>query len=407
MINLKGKYNTAKVFTDNIEEKAQEQIVNLLNQDFIKNAKIRVMPDAHYGAGCVIGFTADLGNKVIPNLVGVDIGCGLLCANLGKVNIDFEKLDNIIHNEIPAGREVHKHNVTKLEKINNLICFRDIDGDDRFNRAIGTLGSGNHYCEINKDNEDNFYLTIHSGSRNMGKKVADFYQNLAIENCKGIGDLNERKLLLINKLKQEGNKHLIQSALRNLESEFQKAQPIYQKDLCFLEDKSRENYLHDMNICQEYAVLNRETMANIILKNLLNKTVLDFEYFQTIHNYIDFKDNIIRKGAVSAYHGERLIIPINMRDGSILATGKGNPDWNNSAPHGAGRLMGRNEAKRTLSMDEFTNTMKDVYTTTVGLSTLDEAPMAYKPMQEIVDNIQDTVTIDKIIKPVYNFKSAE
>jgi RNA-splicing ligase RtcB len=407
MIELQGKYNKAKVFTDNIEETATSQIINLLNQDFTEDAKIRIMPDTHAGAGCVIGFTADLGNKVIPNLVGVDIGCGMLCINLGKEYIDLSKLDEIIHNEVPAGREVHKSNVVKLEKLNDLICFREIDGDNRFHRAIGTLGGGNHFIELNKDEEENYYLVIHSGSRNLGKRVADYYQNLAIENCKGLGNFQLKKLKLIESLKFEGNKHLIASSINILEKEFKNTQPNYQRELCFLEDNSRENYLFDMNICQEYAVLNRETMANIIFKSLLNKNILDFEYFQTIHNYIDFKDNIIRKGAVSAYAGEKLIIPINMRDGSVIATGKGNEDWNNSAPHGAGRLMGRNEAKRTLSMDEFTNTMKDVYSTTVGQSTLDEAPMAYKPMQEIIDNIQDTVTIDKIIKPVYNFKSAE
>jgi RNA-splicing ligase RtcB len=260
---------------------------------------------------------------------------------------------------------------------------------------------------MDKDDDENFYLAIHSGSRNLGKQVAEYYQRLAIDYCKGLGNIKAMKLALIQRLKATGQDNQIQSEMKKLEEKFKNTQPKYPEDLCFLEGQSRLDYLHDMNICQEYASTNRKRMAAIILKTAFGKVIDDMSYFQTIHNYIDFNDNVIRKGAVSAYAGERLIIPINMRDGGILATGKGNPDWNNSAPHGAGRLMGRNEAKRTLSMEEFTDTMKDVYSTTVGQSTLDEAPMAYKPMQEILDNVGDTVTVDKIIRPVYNFKSSE
>jgi RNA-splicing ligase RtcB len=326
---------------------------------------------------------------------------------LGNINLDLERLDSVIHNYIPAGREVHKNIVAKFNKIQDLICSRDLKDISRINRSVGTLGGGNHMIEIAKDNDGNYYLVIHSGSRNLGKQVAEYYQKLAIESCKGLGDWNISKTALINRLKLENKKSQIQFEIGKLEKEFKNTKPYYPEDLCFLEGKSRDDYLHDMKLCQEYATLNRKTIAKIIIKEMFNKNLLEFDGFETIHNYINFEDNIIRKGAVSAYKGEKLIIPINMRDGSIIATGKGNEDWNNSAPHGAGRLMGRNEAKRTLSMEEFTETMKDVYSTTVNNSTLDEAPMAYKPMQEIIDNIQDTVTIDKIIKPVYNFKSSE
>jgi tRNA-splicing ligase RtcB (3'-phosphate/5'-hydroxy nucleic acid ligase) len=407
MIELRGKYNIAKVFTNNIEESAISQIINLLNQDFVENAKIRIMSDVHNGAGCVIGFTADLGNKIVPNLIGVDISCGMEVVELKHINLDLEKLDSIIHNYIPAGREVHRNIVKKFNKTQDLFCARELKDTTRIDHSVGTLGGGNHMIEVAKDDRDEYYLVIHSGSRNLGKQVAEYYQKLAIESCKGLGDWNTLKTDLIDKLKLEGKKSQIQFEINKLEKKFKNTQPNYPEDLCFLEGKSRDDYLHDMTLCQEYATLNRKTMAKIILKEMFHKDLSEFDGFETIHNYIDFKDNIIRKGAVSAYSGEQLIIPINMRDGSILATGKGNPDWNNSAPHGAGRLMGRNEAKRSLSMQEFADTMKDVYSTTVNNSTLDEAPMAYKPIQEIIDNIQDTVTIDKIIKPVYNFKASE
>jgi len=407
MIELTGKYNSAKVFTDNLEQTAMSQIIELLNQDFTIGSKIRIMPDTHAGAGCVIGFTANLGNKVVPNLVGVDIGCGMFVAKLGQVKFNFEKVDEVVH-EIPSGHEVQKNPIIRFDLIENLVCYRDLRGDySKFARGIGSLGGGNHFIEIDKDDEENYYLVIHSGSRNLGKQVAEYYQNIAIESCKGLGDLNIQKSELIHKLKSAGDKKLIQSTLKDLETKFKNTQPHYPRELCFLEGKSREDYLHDMNICQKYAYMNREIMGNLILMGLFGKYGHDFETFQTIHNYIDFKDNIIRKGAVSAYNNEKLIIPINMRDGSIIAIGKGNPDWNNSSPHGAGRLMGRNDAKRRLSMEDFTESMNGIYSTTVNQSTLDEAPMAYKPMQEIIDNIQDTVFIDKIIKPVYNYKASE
>jgi RNA-splicing ligase RtcB len=385
MITLNGKYADAKVFTDNVEATAVSQIINLLNQPFVDGSNVRIMPDTHAGAGCVIGFTASMGDKVIPNLVGVDIGCGMLVIKLGKVLIDLARFDKIVHDTVPCGHDIHDESIIKYDELDDLICFDGLYKSFVFNRSIGTLGGGNHFIELDKDDEGNVYLVIHSGSRNLGKQVADLYQKIAIEYWKDGGfDYQEHR-------KQHKNAH-----------------PLYPADLCFLIGQERENYLHDMNICQRYADVNRQMIANIILYNLYNgATVNEYDLFSTIHNYVNFHDNIIRKGAVSAYAGENLIIPMNMRDGSLLCTGKGNADWNYSAPHGAGRLMGRNVAKSTLSMEEFEKTMSGIYSSTVNRSTLDEAPDAYKPMAEIIANIQDTVTIDKIIKPVYNFKAEE
>ena len=404
---LKGKYNSAKVFTDNIEETASSQIIKLLDQDFVEGAKVRIMPDTHAGAGCVIGFTADLGNKVIPNLVGVDLGCGMELVSLGRPEFELSDLDNIIHRSVPSGHNIHENPVSKLDELTELFCYDELRNQVKFNRAIGSLGGGNHFIELNLDNRKNKYLVIHSGSRNLGKQVAEYYQALAVESCKGLANINLVKEETIFELKLLGRQHLISKKLKEIDEYYSEHQPEYPKELCFLQGDLRNDYLHDMEICQRYATLNRETMANIILLNLLDSELSDYEHFETIHNYINFEDNIIRKGAVSAKEGESLIIPINMRDGSILAVGKGNEDWNNSAPHGAGRLMGRMEAKRRLSMSEYTEQMEGIFTTTANESTLDEAPMAYKPMQEILDNIQDTVDVIDIIKPIYNYKSAE
>lgn len=355
-----------KIFTENIEEEAIEQIDLLLEQDPFKDCKVRIMPDVHSGKGCVIGFTADLGNKVIPNIVGVDIGCGMLCVELGKVDLDLERIDKIINKVIPAGRNIRDSKLIDFEPIKKLNCFRELNDTKRFNRAIGTLGGGNHFIEIDKDEEDNKYLVIHTGSRNLGKQVADYYQNLAISN------MYSKKSSL-------------------------------PRDLCYLEGKHRDMYLHDMKICQEYASLNRLYIVKEILMNYFGNC--DFHSFETIHNYISFEDNIVRKGAISAKKGERVLIPINMRDGSIIAIGKGNKDWNESAPHGAGRIMSRNKAKETFNLEQFKESMKDIYSTSVVKETIDEAPFVYKPMQEIMDNIKDTVEIERIIKPIYNFKA--
>lgn len=402
-----------KIFTNNIEDEAVKQIDELLEQEPFKDCKVRIMPDVHAGKGCVIGFTADLGNKVIPNIVGVDIGCGMLCVELGNMALDFEKLDKIIIENIPSGRNIREQKLIDFEKINELYCLRELKESNKFNKAIGTLGGGNHFVEIDVDDENNKYLVIHTGSRNLGKQVADYYQNLAVELCSGKEEMYKKKEKIIKTYKEQGKKSEIQEALKELEKEYKNNKPNLPKDLCYLENRYRDMYLHDMKICQEYASLNRLHIAKEILMNYFQLTyVPEIDYppimnnrFETIHNYISFEDNIVRKGAISAKKGEKVLIPINMRDGSIIAVGKGNKNWNQSAPHGAGRIMSRIKAKETFTLDEFEKSMKGIYTTSVSVETIDEAPFVYKPMQEIIDNIQDTVEIKKIIKPIYNFKA--
>lgn len=401
-----------KIFTENIEEEAIEEIDLLLKQEAFKNCKVRIMPDVHAGKGCVIGFTADLGDKVIPNIVGVDIGCGMLCVELGNIELDLKKLDEIINEYIPAGRNIREHKLLDFKPIKQLYCLRELKETKKFNRAIGTLGGGNHFIEVDVDDEDNKYLVIHTGSRNLGKQVADYYQNLAIQLCSGKEEMFDKKEEIIKTYKQQGRKIEIQRALKELEAKYQNNKPKLPNELCYLEGKYREMYLHDMKICQEYASLNRLQIAKEIIINYFRLTYIPDMYppimhdsFETIHNYISFEDNIVRKGAISAKKGERVLIPINMRDGSIIAVGKGNEDWNNSAPHGAGRIMSRMKAKEKFKLEEFKESMKDVYSTSVVEETIDEAPFVYKSMQEIIDNIKDTVEIEKIIKPIYNFKA--
>lgn len=399
--------NNLKIFTNNIELQARNQINQLLEQEPFKDCKVRIMPDVHAGKGCVIGFTADLGDKVIPNLVGVDIGCGMLCVSLGNVEIDLEKFDNVVKKYIPSGRNIHEQKVADFKDIEELYCLRELKESRKFNRALGTLGGGNHFIELDKDDEDNVYLVIHTGSRNLGKQVADYYQNLAVELCSGKEEMFKEKERIIKEYKEQGRKSEIQTAIQELYKKYKDNTPDLPKDLCYLTGKYRDMYLHDMKICQRYATLNRVSIAKEILENYYNFNGITFNGFETIHNYICFEDNIIRKGAIRANKNEKVIIPINMRDGSIIAIGKGNEDWNNSAPHGAGRIMSRMKAKETLNVEQFKETMKDVYSSSVSENTLDEAPFVYKPMQEIIDNIQDTVDIVKIIKPIYNFKAQE
>lgn len=394
-----------KIFTNNIEEKAKEQINELLNQVVFKDCKVRIMPDVHAGKGCVIGFTADLGDKVIPNIVGVDIGCGMLCIELGKIKLDLEKLDKIINEVIPSGRNIREQKLVEFDKINDLYCLRELRDIKKFNRAIGTLGGGNHFIEVDVDTDDNKYLVIHTGSRNLGKQVAEYYQNLAIELCSGKEEMYKRKEEIIKIYKKQGRKNEIQKALKELEKEYKNNKPALPKELCYLYGEYREKYLHDMEICQEYAEMNRNYIADQIITHYFDIKFYEFGGFQTIHNYISFRDNIVRKGAISARKGERVLIPINMRDGSIIAVGKGNEDWNQSAPHGAGRIMSRNKAKETFNLDEFKESMEGVYSTSIVEETIDEAPFVYKPMKEIIDNIQDTVEVERIIKPIYNFKA--
>jgi tRNA-splicing ligase RtcB (3'-phosphate/5'-hydroxy nucleic acid ligase) len=393
-----------KIFTKNIEQEALNQIYTLIEQPSFQDCKVRIMPDVHAGTGCVIGFTADLGDKVIPNIVGVDIGCGMLCVQLSEKDIDLQKLDDIIHNYVPNGREVHDVRKVKFDKLKDLYCYRNLKDIKRIEKSIGTLGGGNHFIEIDEDEEQNKYLIIHSGSRNLGKQVADYYQNLAIETMQGKDKLLEMQENLITEYKSQGKRKEIQSAIKELHKNFNPNPLKIPKELCYLTDKYREQYLHDMKICQEYAIENRATIADIIL-SLMN---LSSEFsFETIHNYIEYKTNMVRKGAVSAKKDQMLLIPINMRDGCIVARGKGNDEWNQSAPHGAGRIMSRNKAREVVNFDDYKNSMNGIYTTSVNKETIDEAPMVYKPMKEIIDNIQDTVEIVKIIKPIYNFKASE
>lgn len=403
---LQGEYNKAKVFVDDLEEGARDQIIELLNQDFIKDSKVRIMPDVHKGMGCVIGFTADMGERVIPNIVGVDIGCGMLTIKLGQLDIDLPDLDRIINKNIPSSYKVHNSIKEDFPRFQDLHCYRELQNTRRIERSIGTLGGGNHFIELGVDSKNNKYLVIHSGSRNLGKQVADYYQALAIELRSGREEYYDKREEVIERYREEGRSDEIQKKLKELENEYEIGEAEYPKDLCFLTGRHRERYLNDMKICQEYASLNRIVMGNLILEELLGKKVADFEYFETIHNYIDFRDNVIRKGAISAYEGEEILIPINMRDGSILARGKGNEDWNNSAPHGAGRLMSRNQARKSHSLDKFKKDMEGIYTTSVNQRTLDENPDAYKSMDDILSSLDETAQVIDIIRPIYNFKAS-
>jgi len=392
-----------KIFTNNIEQSAKEQIDLLLEQEAFKGCKVRIMPDVHAGAGCVIGFTGNLGDKVIPNIVGVDIGCGMLCVELGNIDIDLEKLDNIIRQYIPSGMNVHEKQVYDYD-FAQLYCYNKLKNKDGWlEKSLGSLGGGNHFIEIDVDNENNKYLVIHTGSRNLGKQVAEIYQNKAIEYCSYKKEINEEKNTLIKEYKEQGREKEIQQALIEIHKKYEGKTKL-PKDLCYLEGKGREDYLHDMKLCQEFAVLNRSYIAYKICGEL---NILCDNYFHTIHNYIDFEDNIVRKGSISARKGERVIIPMNMRDGCIIGVGKGNEDWNYSAPHGAGRIMSRNIARNTLSMEDYKKSMNGIYTTSVNEETIDEAPMVYKPMEEIIEHIKDTIEVEKIIKPIYNFKASE
>lgn len=365
VIEIKGRYNTAKVFTNTLESKASEQVKELCDQAFVLGSKIRIMPDTHAGAGCTIGTTMTITDKIVPNLVGVDIGCGMFVSRIEKTQIDFQRLDDVIRMLVPSGFNIRKtaHEYADSVPIEKLVC-KDQMNLKRAELSIGTLGGGNHFIEMNEDEQGNHYLVVHSGSRNLGKQIADYYQKLAIE--------------------------ALQGDIRNA--------------LCYVEGKAFEHYLKDMGIAQAYAETNRKAIAEVIIKEMGFAVI---ESFTTIHNYIDLGEKILRKGAISAKTGEGVIIPINMRDGSILAVGKGNEDWNCSAPHGAGRLLSRTKAKQVLTMSSFQESMSGIFTTSVSKNTLDEAPDAYKPMAEILENIRDTVDVVKIIKPIYNFKAAE
>ena len=404
-----------KIFTDNIEQEAIDQINTLMKQPAFSDCKVRIMPDVHAGAGCVIGFTADLGDKVIPNIVGVDIGCGMLTAELGHIDgsdssivdyvtdIDYEKLDNVIHTCIPSGRNVHEEVKHVFPELKNLRCYNKLKNIDWLERSMGTLGGGNHFIEIDEGFEGRKYLVIHTGSRNLGKQVADYYQNLAVESMIGKDKLAYEQNKLIAEYKDQGRTSEIQDAIKELRNTWRNRTNDIPKELCYLTGKYRDDYIYDMKICQRFAKQNRLMIA---LKIMLRMGWCAIDLFETVHNYID-DSNMIRKGAISAKLGEKVLIPINMRDGCIIGVGKGNEDWNCSAPHGAGRIMSRNKARETISMDAFKESMNGIYTTSVCESTIDESPMAYKPMDEIIENIKDTIDISEIIKPVYNFKASE
>lgn len=400
-----------KVYAKTIEDEALEQINTLLSQDAFKDCKVRIMPDVHAGKGCVIGFTADLGNKVIPNIVGVDIGCGMLCVSLGHRDfnaVTLNTLDRVIRTYVPSGKNVHDGRQMRFEELKELYCYRELKDTKRLERSIGTLGGGKHFIEVDVAEDGYKYLIIHTGSRNLGKQVADYYQNLAYELMCGKDDLYDRQEKLIADYKAAGRKSEIESAIKELRRNFRAVTPKLPKDLCYLEGKYREQYLHDMRICQKFAYMNRVMIAQIICNHMGWGVDADMpDFFECIHNYIDHDSNIVRKGAISAKYGEKVLIPINMRDGCILGTGKGNEDWNCSAPHGAGRIMSRMKAKETLSMRDYSHSMDGIYTTSVSEETIDEAPMAYKPIDEIVECIGETVDILAILKPIYNFKASE
>lgn len=398
-----------KIFTENIEPEALNQIYTLIKQPAFADCKVRIMPDVHAGAGCVIGFTADLGDKVIPNIVGVDIGCGMLTVELGKEDINFTELDRIIRENVPSGRNVNDCRCVPFEELKDLRCYRELKDTQRLERSIGTLGGGNHFIEVDIDTDGVKYLVIHTGSRNLGKQVAEYYQKLAVELMQGKDELYAMQEKLIADYKAQGRKAEIQKAIAELHRKFSPNPLGIPKELCYLTGKYREDYLHDMKICQHFAAVNRYGIANRIIGNLYGCDIAywNLPMFETVHNYIEHDTNMVRKGAISAKAGEKLLIPINMRDGCIIGVGKGNEDWNCSAPHGAGRIMSRSKAKETFSLEEFEDSMKGIYTTSVSRSTIDEAPMVYKPMDEIVTNIADTVDILKIIYPIYNFKASE
>jgi RNA-splicing ligase RtcB len=396
MIEIKGKFNTAKVFTDNVEDVAIAQILELCNQEFVKDSTIRIMPDTHAGAGCTIGTTMTITDKIVPHLVGVDIGCGMETIKLKNNDIDLDKLDKIIHEYVPSGFDTRKKQHPYAEKVdfNNLVCKKGV-GIDRAKLSIGTLGGGNHFIEVNKDEAGDLYLVVHSGSRHLGKQVAELYQELGYKELVKSSEIVSE---IVRKLKAEGRQKEIQQEIKNV-----KPQKI-NKQLAYVQGKSYDDYLSDMKLVQKFAVLNRKAIVDEIVTRMGIEII---EQFTTIHNYIDLDNMILRKGAISARSGEKVLIPINMRDGSLICIGKGNKDWNYSAPHGAGRLMSRSKAKEVISLEEFEKSMEGIYSTTVNRSTLDECALAYKPMDEIVCNIQDAVEISDIIKPIYNFKAAE
>lgn len=398
MFEIKGKVNTALCYAKAVEEEAIEQISRMCDYEFTQGSKIRIMPDVHAGKGCTIGTTMTVVDKAVPNIVGVDIGCGMYTVNIGKGNIDFEKFDEAAH-FVPSGKNVWEGRQERFD-LTVLRCYRSLKNTKWLERSLGTLGGGNHFIEIDEAQDGTKYLVIHSGSRNLGKQVAEIYQQLAIDLNKGKETYFQERDEIIRTYKAAGRRKEIQAALEKIS--WQKREATMPEDLCYLYGTYFEDYLYDVEICQRFAKRNREKMAEI----LLNRTGMNgTDAFHTIHNYIDTNEMILRKGAIAAHDGEKVLIPINMRDGSVLAVGKGNAEWNYSAPHGAGRLMSRTKAKESLSMEEYKKVMEGIYTTSVNEETLDEAPMAYKSLEDIIDVIKESVDVIDIMKPIYNFKA--
>lgn len=399
---VQGLYNTAKIYTDIVEDVALKQIEKLCSQEYAKDSRIRIMPDVHAGAGCTIGTTMTIQDAVVPNLVGVDIGCGMETIKLRNKHLELEKLDKLIYRTIPSGFEIRKE-PHKLNAEIDLTKLRCAEGGfvniHRAQMSLGTLGGGNHFIEVDQDEEGILYIVIHSGSRHLGLEVANFYQEEAYQALNGNSKKDIRKL--IQDYKKAGKDKEIEKAIQTLKAQIQTDIP---KDLAYCKGKLMEDYIHDMKIVQKFAMLNRKAMMDELIRGMKLKVE---EEFTTIHNYIDTDAMILRKGAVSAQKGEKLLIPINMRDGSLICIGKGNEDWNFSAPHGAGRLMSRKKAKNSYTVSQFKKEMKGIFTTSVNAQTLDECPMAYKGMKDIVENIGETVEIEKVMKPIYNFKAGE
>lgn len=402
MLEIKGKVNTAICYANIIDEKAVEQIRRMCDFALTEGSRIRIMPDVHAGKGCTIGTTMTITDKACPNIVGVDIGCGMYTLKLNERDLDFAKIDEACH-YIPSGMNVWDGRKERFD-LTDLKCYRSLKDTKRLERSLGTLGGGNHFIEVDKASDGSFYLVIHSGSRNLGKQVAELYQQLAIDLHMGKEEYFAQREKIIASYKEEGRRDEIQKALKELKKNFETQDLLIPEDICWLYGSFLDDYLHDVEICQRFARRSRELMAETILERT---GLTSADAFHTIHNYIDTEEMILRKGGIAAHAGEKILIPINMRDGVVLATGKENPEWNYSAPHGAGRLMSRSKAKETLDMEAYRESMKGIYTTSVNEDTIDEAPMAYKSLEDIIDVIKESVDIIDIMKPVFNFKASD